>query len=216
MRLRTILKNIIGKSIELIERYELRHIDTDENDIDKKIVETQELYDIQEETDNGYSPVSYIHKTQPYRVYELILDGNIKLECADNHIIFNDKLEEIYVKDLRVGDNIFTKHGIKSVISIDRKPYKLCMYDLSVEDFEHRYYTNDILSHNTTTTVSFIAWYLCFHTDRNIAVLANKQDTAIEIVNKLTEVFRGLPFFLKPGLKSIGKKGMTLDNASAF
>ena len=64
----------------------------------------------------------------------------------------------------------------------------------------------------TTTIAAFFAWYLCFHTDRNLAILANKEKTAIEIVDKVTQVFRGLPFFLKPGILSGGKTGMQLDN----
>ena len=64
----------------------------------------------------------------------------------------------------------------------------------------------------TTTISAFFAWYLCFHTDRNLAILANKQTTAIEIVAKVADIFRGLPFFLKPGMNSIAKMGMTLDN----
>ena len=64
----------------------------------------------------------------------------------------------------------------------------------------------------TTTIAAFFAWYLCFHTDRNLAILANKEKTAIEIVSKVMHVFRGLPFFLKPGIISAGKTGMQLDN----
>jgi hypothetical protein len=64
----------------------------------------------------------------------------------------------------------------------------------------------------TTTIAAYFAWYLCFHTDRNLAILANKQVTAIEIVDKVTQVFSGLPFFLKPGIMSMAKLGMRLDN----
>ena len=64
----------------------------------------------------------------------------------------------------------------------------------------------------TTTIAAFFSWYLCFHTDRNLAILANKQDTAIEIVSKVKDVFRGLPFFLKPGIITAGQTGMRLDN----
>lgn len=64
----------------------------------------------------------------------------------------------------------------------------------------------------TTTISAFFAWYLCFHTDRNLAILANKQTTATEIVDKVMKVFRGLPFFLKPGIISGGATGMRLDN----
>ena len=64
----------------------------------------------------------------------------------------------------------------------------------------------------TTTIAAYFAWYLCFHTDRNLAILANKQQTTFEIVNKVTDVFKGLPFFLKPGIESIGAGFMRLDN----
>jgi hypothetical protein len=64
----------------------------------------------------------------------------------------------------------------------------------------------------TTTIAAFFAWYLCFHTDRNLAILANKQSTAHEIVSKVMDVFKGLPYFLKPGIESFNKGGMRLDN----
>ncbi len=64
----------------------------------------------------------------------------------------------------------------------------------------------------TTTISAFFAWYLCFHTDRNMLILANKQATTTEIVSKVVNVFRGLPFFLKPGIRKIGALGLSLDN----
>ena len=67
-------------------------------------------------------------------------------------------------------------------------------------------------SGKTTTVAAYFAWYLCFHNDRNLAILANKQATAFEIVNKVTDVFKGLPFFLKPGMIQGGSGGMRLDN----
>jgi len=67
-------------------------------------------------------------------------------------------------------------------------------------------------SGKTTTIAAYFAWYLCFHNDRNLAILANKQATAFEIVNKVTDVFKGLPFFLKPGIINVAAGGMRLDN----
>jgi hypothetical protein len=64
----------------------------------------------------------------------------------------------------------------------------------------------------TTTIAAFFAWYICFHTDRNLLIIANKQATTTEIVAKVLDVFRGLPFFLKPGIKQIGALGLRLDN----
>ena len=64
----------------------------------------------------------------------------------------------------------------------------------------------------TTTTSAYIAWYLCFHTDRNVAIMANKDKTAREIVDKVIQIFKGLPYFLKPGALNFGKTGFSLDN----
>ena len=64
----------------------------------------------------------------------------------------------------------------------------------------------------TTTIAAYFAWYLCFHTDRNLAILANKFATTTEIVSKVMYVFKGLPFFMKPGIIGAGATGMRLDN----
>jgi len=64
----------------------------------------------------------------------------------------------------------------------------------------------------TTTISAFFAWYLCFHADRNLAILANRHNTAVEIVGKVTDVFKGLPFFLKPGIINANQSGLRLDN----
>ena len=64
----------------------------------------------------------------------------------------------------------------------------------------------------TTTVAAFFTWYLCFHTDRNLAILANRQNTAVEIVSKVIDMFKGLPFFLKPGILNAAAMGLRLDN----
>jgi hypothetical protein len=64
----------------------------------------------------------------------------------------------------------------------------------------------------TITSAIFITWYLCFHFDRNILVIANKMATTTEIVDKIRTVYKHLPFFLKPGVLSNGATGMRFDN----
>lgn len=67
-------------------------------------------------------------------------------------------------------------------------------------------------SGKTTTIAAFFAWYLTFHVDRTALVLANKFATTVEIVNKITDVFKGLPFFMKPGIINVGQTTLRLDN----
>lgn len=64
----------------------------------------------------------------------------------------------------------------------------------------------------TSTTVSYINWYVIAHRQRNIVIGANNKDTAEEIMEKIMEVYRGLPWFLKVGIKSMSKKAITFDN----
>lgn len=64
----------------------------------------------------------------------------------------------------------------------------------------------------TTTTSAYITWYICFHTDRNVFVCANKGRTASEIMGKIKEVIEGLPYFLKPGIINMSSSRMAFEN----
>lgn len=66
----------------------------------------------------------------------------------------------------------------------------------------------------TVTSSIFIAWYLCFHYDRNVMVVANKLATTSEIVDKIKIILKNLPFFMKPGIISGGVTGMRFDNGN--
>jgi len=206
------LKNIILFLIQLIEKWEYRNMSLDEDDISKKILNTIKIDNIKINTPLGFKPISQIHKTQPYHLWRIETENGLYLEGADKHIVFDSNNEQIFIKDLRIGYYIQTKNGLDKIIKIEKLPFKVSMYDITVDSKEHEFYSNDIVSHNTTTVAAFFSWYLCFHNDRNLAILANKQDTAFEIVNKVKDVFKGLPFFLKPGIINIGAGGMRLDN----
>lgn len=202
------LKIIILFLIYHIEKYELR-----KTNISEKIIDTIPLTNLNINTDTGFEKISSIHKTKPFYLWRITLKNGYTLEGADEHIIFDKNMKEIFIKDLKIGDLIQTDCGLQEITSIQEKTkYPICMYDVTVDSPNHRFYSNGILSHNTTTIAAFFAWYLCFHTDRNLLILANKEKTAVEIIAKVMDVFRGLPFFLKPGIINTGATGMRLDN----
>lgn len=64
----------------------------------------------------------------------------------------------------------------------------------------------------TITTCIFLAWYVCFHLDKNVLVIANRRATSEEILDKTKTILRHLPFFMKPGslVNNMGK--MAFDN----
>lgn len=221
--IKKILRNIILYLIQSIEKFEYRYLELDENDINKKIIDTIDVSDknIKVKTDTGWSKITHIHKTQPYKVYHIVTDGGKELYCADNHILFDSfYFNQIFVKDLHIGDSIIVEsdpNNIKfgaaeTVIIKEEYSQSISMYDLTLDDENHRFYTNGILSHNTIMSAIYMMWYLCFNFDRNVMVVANKAVTMMEIMDKMKVVYQNLPYFLKPGLLENNKSNMKFDN----
>lgn len=207
-------KNIIGKLIQFIEKIEYKDLVLDENDFSKKFLSFKALKG-EILTDVGFQKVKGIYKTQPYRVYQIKLKNGYTLECADNHLVFKENYSKIYVKDLKLGYCIITDKGPQQVVSIKKLPYKVSMYDLSLNDGSlHRYYTNGILSHNTTTVSAYFLWSMVFHPNKQIAIVANKAKTSTEIVGKIKNMLERLPFFLKPGMTRLAQTTLTFENGS--
>lgn len=202
---------LLYKTIELIEKYEYRNISLDEDDVSKKILNSLSVMNMRVKTDTGYESVSDIHITQPYRHWYL-KTKDFDLYCADNHIVFNHNFDEVFVKDLKVGDYIQTQSGLQRVMMVKLKRFKSSMFDMTVDHSNHRFYTNGILSHNTVSSAIFILHTILFSNDKNVMIVANKGDTAVEIVDKVKSIYTLLPFFLKPGIKIWNQKSLTFDN----
>ncbi len=202
---------IIKFLINLVERIEYRNISLDEDDISKKILNSISVLDIKVKTDTGYEKVTDLHLTQPYKHYRLNT-SDYELLCADNHIVFDKDYNQIFVKDLRIGDLIQTERGLQNVKSVKLDNLKSSMFDMTVNHPNHRFYTNGILSHNTVSSAIFILHTILFNNDKNCMIVANKGDTAIEIVDKVKSIYTLLPFFLKPGIKTWNQKSLTFDN----
>jgi hypothetical protein len=167
---------------------------------------------IKVKTDTGYENVSSIHITQPYKNYNIVTEDGFKLTCADNHILFDGLYNEVFTKDLKVGDIIKTENGNSVIKEIFSDNNKTSMFDLTVNHSNHRFFTNGILSHNTISASIFMLHTILFNNDKNIMIVANKSDTAVEIVDKIKSIYTLLPFFLKPGIKTWNQKSLTFEN----
>lgn len=53
-------------------------------------------------TDTVFDDVKAIHKTVQYDVWILRTENHM-LECADDHIVFDEDLNEVFVKNLNSG-----------------------------------------------------------------------------------------------------------------
>jgi hypothetical protein len=117
--------------------------------MNKKFIGSKRITDYEVLTDSGWENINAIHKTIEYEVYHLKTDKH-ELLCADNHIVFKGK-KEIFVKDLKAGDYIESFKGPSEVLKIVKTGKFQNMYDLELSDDSNKcYFTNGILSHNTT------------------------------------------------------------------
>jgi hypothetical protein len=208
---KNVIVSIIKLIIQFVEKVEYNFISIDEDDISKKILNSISVSGHKVKTDTGYEELSDLHLTQPYTHYELKTES-FELLCADNHIVFDEQMNEVFIKDLKVGDKIQTERGLQGVVNLSKTKFKSSMFDASVNHKNHRLYTGGILSHNTISAAIFMLHKILFDNDKNIMIVANKGDTAVEIVDKIKSIYSLLPFFLKPGIKTWNQKSLTFEN----
>ena len=95
-------------------------------------------------------------------------------------------MSQVFVKDLVPGDMIITENGAEKIKSVEQTETSENMFDVELADgTNHRYYTNGILSHNTTSYTIFALWTLIFKPEQRIMLLANKADTVLEIIGRI-------------------------------
>ena len=117
----------------------------------RKFIDTINVDDWNIKSDTGWVPITHIHKTIEYQDWVLVTESGKSLICADTHIIFDENYNEIYVKDcIPLKSRIITADGIEQILSVLTTDNISNMYDLTVQSEEHRFYTNNILSHNST------------------------------------------------------------------
>ena len=68
----------------------------------------------------------------------------------------------------------------------------------------------------TTMMTIYTLWVACFSEDQRILVVANKEQTAINIFKRIRLAYEQLPNWLKPGVVEYGKTSMTLTNGSSI
>jgi hypothetical protein len=149
--------------------------------------------------------------------YSPFYDGQTNVRAAD--IVFEYSREEIEEMAKCANDVVYfgekycfsmTDEGIRRI--------KLREYQQKMlKDFQENRFNVMLASRQigkTVTSSIFIAWYLCFHYDRNVMVVANKLATTNEIVDKIKIILKNLPFFMKPGTQSGGVTGMKFDNGN--
>lgn len=182
------------------------------NDI-KKFKTIKTLSDIEIKSDIGFVPLKNMMKTIEYDVYQVQFTDGSHIECADNHILIQHDGSEVFAVELNIGQCIKSTDGFKIVADVVNMNRKEQMYDFQME-YHHKFYTNGVLSHNTTVVAAYLVHQMVFNEEYTIAVLANKMDSSREILSRMKLMYEELPWFLQMGVKTWNKGTVELGNKS--
>lgn len=205
--------NAFGGRLAYLKRKQKDYVKKKELDqrTKRKFIEVFDVFGISVWTPSGWENVSKFNVTIPYTKYRVKFETGEFLDCADNHIFIEENGNQIYAKD-SINKMIRSENGPTKVIEVTNSGIKEIMYDLSVDSEDHVYYTNGILSHNTTTAVAIILHYVLFNEYKTVALLANKGDAAREILDRVQIAYEALPSWLQQGVVTWNKGSLELEN----
>lgn len=108
------------------------------------------------------------------------------------------------------------------IVNLDRgkEKIKLHLYQKrilrSLRDNRFVVFLSSRQSGKTTLMTIYALWIACFFEDQRILIVANKEQTAINIFKRVRMAYEQLPNFLKPGAVEYGKTSMVLGNGSSI
>jgi|TARA_B110000908_G_scaffold112443_1_gene131865 hypothetical protein len=106
------------------------------------------------------------------------------------------------------------------VIHLDYGLVPFNLYDYQKEMFDHfnsgrfSVVLSVRQSGKSISSCAYLLWYALFHSEKTIAILANKGATAREMLSRITLMLENLPFFLQAGCKTLNKGSIEFDNNS--
>jgi len=147
----------------------------------------------------------------------LSYNGNPRVKRDGIEQSWNTEQVQEYIKCS--SDPIYFIEKYIKVIHLDRGLVPFNLYDYQkkmIKNFEENNY-NVVLScrqsGKTISVIAYIVWYSCFNSDKTIFLLANKGDTARDVLfARFTLALENLPFFLQPGTKVLNKGSVEFSN----
>lgn len=146
-----------------------------------------------------------------YRDNDQIKAHNVQFEWEDWQIEEYEKCAACpkyfarnYIKIINLDDGL---------VPFDLYPYQEEMYDTVTENR----FTITLAARQAGKSIAFVIyllWYAIFHSERTVAIAANKLDTAMEMLSRIQLALENLPFFLQPGCKTLNKKSIDFSNNS--
>lgn len=145
-------------------------------------------------------------------------NGNPKLKTSRTDIPYT--MEQVRELHRCSNDPIYFIKTYVKIVSLDEGlvPFSLYHYqEKMIHAFHENRFSANLLARQMGKTSSVAAYLLhqsIFNTNYRIAILANKGDTAREILDRLKKMFEELPPFLQPGVVEWNKGSIELANGT--
>ena len=144
------------------------------------------------------------------------LRGEVGIRRAGVSFMMTGDEQQEYIKcalDIHYFTETYCKVKTEdgTVDNIELRDYQKKMLD----NFVNNRFNILMASRQVGKTVSasiFMLHTILFSNDKNIMIVANKGDTAIEIVDKIKSIYTLLPIFLQSGIKIWNQKSLTFEN----
>lgn len=144
--------------------------------------------------------------------------GNSKLRPEGAVVEYTEEMIAEYIKCK--NDPIYFIKTYIYVVHPDRGVVKFDLYDYQ-EDMIDTYHNNKKVifltsrqQGKTTVSAAYLLWFMIFNDNKTVAILANKQATADEILSRMRLAYEELPQWLQQGVRSWNKRSIELENGS--
>ena len=144
--------------------------------------------------------------------------GNINVKRDGIAQEWTPDLVQEYAKCMH--DPVYFSEKYVKVISLDQGlvPFKLYPYQKEMFNHFNGNRFNIVLacrqSGKSISSCAYLLWFALFHSEKTVAILANKGATAREMLSRITLMLENLPFFLQPGCKALNKGSIEFSNNS--
>src|ERR1017187_6920521 len=143
--------------------------------------------------------------------------GMSKLKGAGVPIEWTPELQLEYVK---CSEDVFYFIEKYFMIIVEKGLQHMVLRDYQVDMIQsmlENRYTLAVMARQAGKTEcfrAFLLWFILFHEHKTIAIVANKEKSAIEIITKLQISYKNLPYWLQNGVTEANKSSFVLENGS--
>jgi len=144
--------------------------------------------------------------------------GNSNLKGANVQINWTSEMVREWVKCK--NDPVYFAQNYIKIVHVDHGLITIDLYDYQreiIEKFNNNRRTTVVTSRQagkTTTAVVVILHYILFNDYKRVGLLANKGDSAREILERIKIAFEALPKWLQQGVVEWNKGSVELENGS--